>query len=134
MKKLLLSLIIIAALVTPASVQAQGSQVGACAYSAGSLVSAYKEMLTVTNAAKLLTAATYAPTNGRPRAVCALIVVNTNSISWWSNGEVPTASDGIITLAAGSISIGSIDLPRFQMIRAGASDAAVAVLYFTPVQ
>lgn len=132
MKKAILSLLLLAALATSAS--AQGSGVGACAYNAGSLQSAYKEMLTVTNAAKLLTSSTYAPTNGNPRAVCALVVVNTNSISWWSTGAVPTAADGIITGSGVSISIGSVDLAKFQMIRSGASDAEVAVLYFVPVQ
>lgn len=104
-------------------------------YLPGDMKAAYKEMLTVTNAAKLLTSTVYIPasSSGNPPAVYALITVNSNSISWWSSGDVPTASDGIITLAGGSFWIGQPDFAKFQMIRAGASDAAVAVLYFTPV-
>ena len=131
MKRLLLAFLLIAAIITPASVQAQGSQIGACAYQAGALTSAYKEMLTVSSTAKILTVATYAPT-GRPRAVCAVVVVSTNSISWWANGEVPTAASGIISASGVSISIGAVDMPKFQMIRVS-SDAEVAVLYFVPV-
>lgn len=130
MKKLILSLLVLLA----GTASAQSSGMGACGYPASALRSAYKEMLTVSNTATILTAATYKPTGGNPAAVCAVIVVNTNSISWWSNGAVPTSSDGIITTSGNSISIGALDLASFKLIRAGASDSAVAVLYFAPVQ
>lgn len=130
MKKLILSLLV---LLLAGTSHAQNSGMGACGYPASALKSAYKEMLTV-NGATLLTSATYKPTNGDPAAVCAVLVVNTNSVSWWSTGSVPTASDGIITTSGNSISIGALDLARFQMIKAGASNAEVAVLYFVPVQ
>lgn len=133
MKKLILSLLV---LLLAGTASAQSSGMGACGYPPSSLRSAYKEMLTVTNAAKLLTASTYRPatSSGNPAAVCALIVVNTNSVSWWSTGDVPTAAAGVITTSGNSISLGALDLARFQMIRAGASDAEVAVVYFVPVQ
>lgn len=104
-------------------------------YLPGDMKAAYKEMLTVSNTAKLLTASTYRPasTSGQPPAVYALVTVNSNSISWWSSGDTPTSSDGIITLSGGSFWIAQPDFAKFQMIRAGASDAAVAVLYFVPV-
>lgn len=134
MKKLsiLLSALILCAFAPEAKAQ---TSMGACAYSPGALKSAYNEMLTVSTVAKILTASTYRPasTSGQPAAVCALVTVNTNSISWWPTGAVPTSSDGIISTAGVSFWVGSSDLARLQMIRAGASDSAVAVLYFVPI-
>lgn len=134
MKKLsiLLSALILCALAPEAKAQ---TSMGACAYSPGALRSAYKEMITVSTAAIGFTTATYRPasTSGQPPAVCALVTVNTNSISWWPTGATPTAADGIITGSGVSFWVGSSDLARLLMIRAGASDAAVAVLYFTPI-
>jgi hypothetical protein len=131
MKKLILSFLLM--LACSSSVLAQGS-VGACPFSASSLKASYKEMITVSTTAKTFTLATWWPTDGRPQAVCATVVVNTNSVSWWASGDVPTSSDGIIAGTSTSFSIGSNNMASFQMIRAGASDASVAVQYFTLVQ
>lgn len=105
-------------------------------YLPGDMTAASHEMITVSTAAKTLTAATYRPatTSGQPPAVYALVTVNSNSISWLSTGETPTASDGIITASGGSFWIGQPDFAKFQMIRAGASDASVCVVYFTPTR
>lgn len=133
MKKLILSVLSLSLILAPIPAKAQNG-VGACPFNASSLVSAYKEMLTVSTTALPFTRTVYRPTNGKPPAVCATVVVNTNSISWWSTGATPTAADGIITPTAGVFSVGSTDLTKFLMIRAGASDAEVAVLYFTFAQ
>lgn len=132
MKKLTLAVLLLLSLIAP-QVEAQNA-VGACPFGAASLVSSYQEMITVSTAALPFTAATYKPTNGRPAAVCATVVVNTNSISWWSTGATPTSSSGIISTSGNSFSVGAADLPKFLMIRAGASDSAVAVIYLTLAQ
>lgn len=135
MKKLYILLAAVLLCVLAPEAKAQGTSMGACAYSPGALKSAYKEMITVSTAALPFTAATYRPasTSGQPAAVCALVTVNTNSISWWTTGATPTSSDGIISASGVSFWVGASDLARFLMIRAGASDAAVAVVYFTPI-
>lgn len=132
MKKLILSVLLVLTLLVP-QVEAQSNGVGACPFSAGSLVSAYQEMITVSNTAVGFTASTYKPTSGLP-AVCALVVVNTNSISWWPTGSTPTAAIGVLQATATSFSVGSQDMAKFLMIRATGSDSLVAVIYFTLAQ
>jgi hypothetical protein len=90
-------------------------------------------MLTVSSTALPLTVTVYRPGNGAPNAVCALIVSNANSISWWSSGAIPTAGDGIITAAGTPISVGVNDMAQFRMIRV-VSDATVAIQYFVLTQ
>lgn len=85
------------------------------------------ETLTVSSTSKILTAATYNPTDP-PRASEALISVNTNSIRLWADGSAPTASVGILISAGQTVVVCSSTLPRVQMIRV-TSDADVAVQY-----
>ena len=132
-KRLLFLGLILALVLPPIPVEAQTSQMGACPFSANSLKAAYTEMLTVSTTALPFTASKYNPGSGAPKAVCATVVVNTNSISWWPAGTTPTASDGVITDTGGSFSIGPSNLATFLMIRAEASDSAVAVIYQVPV-
>lgn len=106
----------------------------ACPFSANSVKAAYAEMITVSNTAVGFTQATYKPTDGRPAAVCAVVFVNTQSISWWPAGRTPTAADGVLAPTASSFSIGILNLQTFLMIRATGSDSLVAVVYQTPAQ
>lgn len=134
MKKITSLLLAIALLLPALPAQAQSATLASCPYPANVLKSAYKEMLTVSSTALPLTMSVYRPGSGAPNAVCALIVSNANSISWWSNGSIPTAADGIITAASTPISIGVNDMVSFRMIRATASDATVAIQYFVLTQ
>lgn len=118
------------ALVLPAPATSQA--VGACPFAAGSLRAAYKEMLTVSSTALPFTASVWKPTNGNPPAVCAFVVVNTNSVSWWADGSTPTAASGIISTAAQSFSVGQSNMTTFKMIRVS-SDAEVAIQYLTAI-
>ena len=130
MKKLIVGLLL---LLAPLA-EAQNSNLGACPYPSNVLQARYSEMLTVSSTALPLTVATYRPGQGAPNAVCALIAVNTNSISWWAHGATPTASDGIINASATSISLGVNNMAQFKMIRATGTDAEVAIQYFVLTQ
>lgn len=112
----------------PAPVQAQ--DLSACYQGNTQQVQATThEMITVSNTAIGFTASKLQPTDGSPDPVCAVVTVNTNSISVWGQGT-PTASDGMILSAGQNIAVGALNLRSFLMIRAGASDAAVAVQYY----
>ena len=132
MKKLTPLALLLLTLLAPEARAQNG--VGACPFGAASLVSSYQEMITVSSTAVGFTAATYKPTDGRPAAVCATVVVNTTSISWWPTGSTPTAAVGVITTSGNSFSVGTTDLPKFLMIRATGSDSLVAIVYFTLAQ
>lgn len=133
MKKAILAVLLLATFLVP-QVEAQGNGVGACPFSAGSLTSSYQEMITVSSTAVGFTASTWKPTDGRPQAVCALVVVNTNSVSWWPTGSTPTAAVGVLQATSTSFSVGSQDMAKFLMIRATGSDSLVAIIYFTLAQ
>lgn len=112
--------------------QAQTTALDACPFPPGNLVVAYAEPLTVSTTAIGLTASVYNPGSGSPKAVCALITVNTNGISRWVAGRTPTASDGALVAAGVQFSVGPANLATLKMIRSGASDASVAVEYMVP--
>jgi len=129
MKKLFLAF---ALLLVSSLASAQTAPLGACPMAPSALRAAYKEVLTVSSTALPFTSSVWAPTTGNPRAVCALVVVNTNSISFWADGSTPTAGSGMIIATAGSFWIGTNNMSQFLMIRVS-SDASVAIQYFVPV-
>jgi len=129
-----LQALLIAALVasplTALPVFAQGTVLDACPLPASALKAVSRQMFTaVSTTAVGLSSAIYNPTDGSPKPVCALIVVNSNSISAWAAGATPTAADGMIFAAPTAFSLGANNFATFLMIRAGASDAAVAVQF-----
>lgn len=130
MKKL--SYLLILALALPIRVQAQSTPLDACPYAAGDLRVAYKETLTVSSTALPFTASVYNPGNGSPKAVCAVVSVNTNSVRWWADGSTPTASAGFLTEAVASFTVGQNNLAQFKVIRVS-SDSEVAIQYMVPI-
>lgn len=114
-----------------ATTQAQSPQFNVTQYRAGFA----KETLTVSSVAKILTAATYAPTvTGVPanqtRADYCLITVETDSIRYWPTGSAPTSAQGHLITAGGSFYIyGYNNIKNLQMIRV-TTDATVQVSYY----
>lgn len=86
------------------------------------------ESVTVSTAAKALTAATYGD------AKHALITVDANPIRYRLDGTAPTTTEGHLVLASATatmtIELKSTDqIKRFQAIRQGSADAILKVTY-----
>lgn len=129
MKRTLLVLFL--ALLSPVLASAQTTPLDSCPLPASAMRVAYDETFTVSSSAVGFTAATYAPTNGSPKAVCAVVVVNSNSISWRASGATPTAVIGNVQASGTSFVVGAANLASFLMIRV-TSDAVVFVNYMVP--
>lgn len=132
-RRLLSVLTALSLMLLPLPAHAQTTALDACPFSPGDLKVVYAEPLTVSSTAIGLTASVYNPGSGSPKAVCALITVNTNGISRWAAARTPTASDGVLVAAGVQFSIGQANLATLKMIRSTASDASVAVEYMVTV-
>ncbi len=132
-KRLVFLALVFALVLPPVPAVAQTTALDACPFVPGDLKVAYAEPLTVSNTAIGLTASVYNPGSGAPKAVCALITVNTNGISRWAAGRTPTASDGVLVGAGVQFSIGQQNLATLLMIRSTGTDASVAVEYMVPI-
>lgn len=87
------------------------------------------EKLTVTTAAKVLSAATYKPTNGT-FLTGALITCEDNGIRYTLNGTTPSATVGHILASGGSLQLESEEeIMRFQAYRSASADAVLMVTY-----
>lgn len=130
MKKLFLAVLIFVGL-SQASVHAQ---VPGCPQF-NSLVARQHEVIPVSNSAVGFTSATYNPTDGSPKAVCAIVQnISANALSYWGSMGVPTASDGQQLSQFQSVVIGPANLGTFKMIRVPASDSSAAVQYLVNAQ
>ena len=129
MKRLIFLLIL--ALISPVRVRAQQTPLDACPMDAGALRVAYKETLTVSSTALPFTVSVYNPGQGQKKAVCAVVSVNTNSVRWWADGSVPTASAGFLSEAVTTFTVGENNLAQFLVIRV-TSDSEVAIQYMVP--
>lgn len=86
------------------------------------------EKMTVTNAVKTLTAATYV--SGDKKARVAYLSVETNGVNFTYDGTTPSATEGHLLNAGESITInGYANISQFKMFRSGAADATVKVTY-----
>lgn len=86
------------------------------------------EAITVSNVAIGFTSATYAPAAGR--ASVAYVSIESNPISFTSDGTTPTAAIGHQVTAGQQIEVCGVPaVNQFRMIRTG-SDATAKVTYF----
>jgi hypothetical protein len=128
MKKLTIALILLA--LAP-SLGAQSTPLDACPLPANAMKVAYDEKLTVSSTALPFTRSVWRPTDGSTPAICAVVVVNSNSISWRATGATPTDVIGNITASGASFVVGAQNLPNFLMIRV-TSDSVVHINYMIP--
>jgi len=94
----------------------------------------WHEILTISNAAKALTATVYNPTgNERDLPSGAVISVVTDHIRFWADGGTPVADEGIRAKADTYIELESpAEVKLFRAIREN-TDAKIHVQYF-PVE
>lgn len=86
------------------------------------------EQLTVTNAVKTLTAATYV--SGAKKAQIAFITVESADIRYTYDGTTPSGSVGHLAVAGTAITLfGSHDIENFKAYRDASSDATISVTY-----
>lgn len=102
------------------------ARAGSCS---SNTLSAYgNETITVSNTALGFTAALY--DQGSGQAQSALVTIAGDSIRWWANGAVPTATVGHLVTAGTPVEVcGFANIKNFRMIRQ-TTDATVSVSYF----
>lgn len=89
------------------------------------------ESITVSNAVKSLTEATYAPaTQGQVAANVAWITVADDNIRYWLDGSSPTATVGHVLADGDGLEIGGQAIRLFRCIRE-TTDAIISVSYFS---
>lgn len=109
---------------------AAGAQV--CPGLGGATKAYAKETLTISSTALPFTSSVYA--DGIHTPLFAEVRLETNNIRYWSTGNVPTASVGVLVEAVtgGNVKFtvcGQATIQAFQMIRTSA-DATVTVQYY----
>lgn len=87
------------------------------------------ESITVSSAAKTLTAATYAPGTGIPAATQAWITCADDAVRYWLDGSTPTATVGHVLAAGDGLAIQTAAIAGFRAIRK-TTDAILSVTYF----
>jgi hypothetical protein len=125
MKKLLLLFVLLAALMLPSILHAQGCFTG----SVRGIEPLANESITVSTVAIGFTSGTIQQAAGN--AHIASVTVETDSIRFWVDGTNPTSSVGHeIAADAGFLVCGLNSIINFRAIRSGAGDATLRVSYF----
>lgn len=92
-----------------------------------------RERITVSTTAKTFTAATYKPTSGDRKGMCATIAkftVESADIRYRQDGTAPDTDTGkIIYETGGDTILGTQNIKNFQAIRDGGVDAIIDVEY-----
>lgn len=87
------------------------------------------EALVISTTAVVLTAATYAPTNGAP-ATRALVTVGSTSIRYWTGGATPTSTTGHLGQAADVFYLDSYtEITQFRAIEVSGASSIFVTYY-----
>jgi len=89
------------------------------------------EEITVSTTAKILTAATYAPT-GAQRASLAFMTISGAAARARFDGIAPTTEVGHVIADGSGIKVCTVDIAKFQIIRDDAVDVELSVTYYRP--